>query len=305
MADELCKEKCPSCGKELQIPTELTEYSCVYCGARTKKASSRTVDCTAAEALKEVKSRIMETIVGKRELRKEIKKEQYDLAFRDYEALCRPIFNRLDDACLAAGEEWEPVLDELVADFMQQLENHWNTEGSASKRKFAQEDDKITIAIFLVPAVQHLDLASGEEFCQRLQAAWVARYPQTPFHLGSYETISGGFRNKRFGLCFITTAVCKQEGKPDDCAELVAFRAFRDGYLSACPDGPALIQKYYRVAPSIVTIIDLCTDSQAVYGEIREKWLGSCYEALQKGCWQACKADYTDMVETLERRYLN
>lgn len=79
-------------------------------------------------------------------------------------------------------------------------------------------------------------LPSGREFADTLQAVWVERYPKSPFYVGDYETLAGGFRKKKFlGLCFITTAVCEAEGKPDDCAELTAFRAFRDGYLKAQP----------------------------------------------------------------------
>ena len=92
----------------------------------------------------------------------------------------------------------------------------------------------MVIAIFLVPAIRKLALPTSEDFCDVLQKEWVRRYPKTPFYLGSYEEISTGFRKKILGLCFITTAVCEEEGKPDDCEELTAFRAFRDGYLKSC-----------------------------------------------------------------------
>ncbi len=64
------------------------------------------------------------------------------------------------------------------------------------------------------------------------------------FQLTTYEEICQGFQRKK--LCFITTAVCAQSGKPDDCPELAAFRSFRDSYLSPNPMGPAS-------SPSIMT----------------------------------------------------
>ncbi|MEA4965530.1 MAG: CFI-box-CTERM domain-containing protein [Oscillospiraceae bacterium] len=304
LTEEMRTVLCPACGKELRIPVDLEEFSCVYCGNRMKKECPRAPEGAAGEALHEVKEHIMECIVGQRELRKEITREQYDPAFRVYKVKCAPIFRRLDDAFLAAGDNGGPLLDELVTDFLRQLEEYWAKEPSARKRKFAQEDDKLVIAIFLVPAIRLLKLPSGEAFCERLQAEWVRRYPRTPFLLGSYEDISDSFRKKWLGLCFITTAVCRQEGKSDDCSELTAFRSFRDGYLTACPDGPALIAEYYRVAPAIVTLIDICTDQDAVYGEIRSRWLAACYADLQAGRMQRCKDRYTDMVRTLEARYL-
>jgi hypothetical protein len=51
--------------------------------------------------------------------------------------------------------------------------------------------------------------------------------------------------------CFITTATCDCLGLADDCFELTAARALRDGYLSRRADGPALIAGYYRAAPAI------------------------------------------------------
>jgi hypothetical protein len=50
--------------------------------------------------------------------------------------------------------------------------------------------------------------------------------------------------------CYLTTAACDILGKPDDCAELVAFRRLRDELL----DHRAtrwMVKKYYRDAPSV------------------------------------------------------
>lgn len=44
-------------------------------------------------------------------------------------------------------------------------------------------------------------------------------------------------------------------GLPDDCHELTALRAFRDGYMSAIPGGADDIKEYYRCAPAIVAAI--------------------------------------------------
>ena len=120
-----------------------------------------------------------------------------------------------------------------------------------------------------------------------------------------YEELAGGFRKKFLGLCFITTAVCLREGKPDDCAELTAFRAFRDGYLRACPDGPALIDEYYDIAPGIVLRIDLSRDREARYDAIRENWLEPCYADLRAGNLHSCKERYVEMVRSLEKEYLS
>lgn len=165
---------------------------------------------------------------------------------------------------------------------------------------------KYVVALFFVPMVLRQKLPSGREFADTLQAVLVERYPKSPFYVGDYETLAGGFRKKKFlGLCFITTAVCEAEGKPDDCAELTAFRAFRDGYLKAQPDGAALIEEYYRIAPTIVMCIDVCGDRDARYAAIREQYLQPCYNALQAGDLAGCKTKYVRMVRDLEREYLS
>ena len=163
----------------------------------------------------------------------------------------------------------------------------------------------IIVAIFLVPMVRALELPVSEPFCKALQEKWCARYPKDPFYLGTYDTIASGFRKKFLGLCFITTAVCQSRGLPDDCAELTAFRAFRDGYLRACPDGEALIEEYYRIAPGIVSCIDVCSDRAAKYAAIRDTWLSPCYRDLLAGRLEPCKARYVDMVRSLEKEYLS
>lgn len=75
------------------------------------------------------------------------------------------------------------------------------------------DDEKIILAIFFVPMVRKLQLPVSEEFVTLLQKKWVERYPKSPFYLGDYDSISGGFRKKFLGLCFITTAVCQELGK--------------------------------------------------------------------------------------------
>ena len=176
--------------------------------------------------------------------------------------------------------------------------------GPLTSRTVLIDDDKMVIAIFLVPMVGHLGLSISRDFCQTLQKRWVERHPKSPFYVGTYEEITAGFR-KRFRFCFITTAVCEELGKPDDCEELTAFRAFRDGYLMRCPDGPALVAEYYDIAPAIVSCINLADDRTARYREIRRRYLEPCYRDLQEGRPEACKDRYVAMVRDLQNRYLH
>jgi tetratricopeptide (TPR) repeat protein len=104
--------------------------------------------------------------------------------------------------------------------------------------------------------------------------------------------------------CFITSAVCTSFAKPDDCYELSQFRQFRDGWLTQQPDGPALIERYYRTAPAIVAAIDHSPQRDAVYRGIWDAHLAPCLLAIENDRLEDCKRRYISMVETLGAEYL-
>ncbi|WP_146198902.1 CFI-box-CTERM domain-containing protein [Falsochrobactrum shanghaiense] len=58
-------------------------------------------------------------------------------------------------------------------------------------------------------------------------------------------------RDFEFDHCFLTTACCAVQGRPDDCLELQTLRRFRDKWLLRQPFGAGEIAHYYRVAPNI------------------------------------------------------
>lgn len=102
--------------------------------------------------------------------------------------------------------------------------------------------------------------------------------------------------------CYITTAVCRDSGKPDDCYELTQFRAFRDNWLVNQPDGKKLIKQYYDTAPEIVRKIDRQPDNHEIYQELNEKYLTPCLRYIEDEKYQECKELYSDMVYSLYDR---
>lgn len=106
------------------------------------------------------------------------------------------------------------------------------------------------------------------------------------------------------GGCFITTAVCNKQEKPDNCYELTMFRKFRDGWLLAQDQGPKLIDTYYEVAPTIVRLIEEEENPSSIYEQIYHDYLVPCLEHLEKSEYQECKDKYERMVENLCNEYL-
>lgn len=118
----------------------------------------------------------------------------------------------------------------------------------------------------------------------------------TVYRGSSTHTTSGGF-------CFITSATCRAEGRPDDCAELTAIRRYRDEVLAKTDDGRALIDTYYRIAPTIVKRIDASDDREAIYDSIFENYIDPIYHLLLDDRGDDAKEMYITMVKKLAERY--
>lgn len=297
---------CPKCGEALQIPASLKQFSCMYCGARltpselvTEQAADAAVPVDGEPYAAHYREHILSTVAGRAGLERALNRNDYAPAFERYSQEISEIFRQLDQA-VAAGAL---TAEDAATEFLDQLEKRWA--GSGRRRSAVLEQDKFIIAIFLVPVVRKLALPVSETYCQSLRNQWCRRYPKSPFTLGDYDGIMNGFRKKYLGLCFITTAVCLEEGKPDDCPELTAFRSFRDGYLRSCPDGPALIEEYYRIAPAIAARIALSAGHAERYAALRRDYLAPCYADIQAGRLAQCKDRYVAMVRALEKEYLS
>lgn len=103
--------------------------------------------------------------------------------------------------------------------------------------------------------------------------------------------------------CFITTATCKSDGKPDDCEELTAFRRYRDETLSQTDEGKALIEEYYRIAPSIVERISQEDNAEEIYSFLYSEYILPGYRLLQLGRGDEAKKLYAKGVIMLANKY--
>lgn len=305
---EMKQGRCPKCREALEVPASLTEFSCMYCGERLTQdmllpplmpVDTSNIDGQAAAAF--YHDHILNAITGYQGIEKEMTKSNFPPAFARYQAGNEKTFQQLELA-IAANTL---TLEDAATDFLDQLAARWDRDAKKFNRTAMMDTDKFILAIYLVPMVQKLNLSISADYCQILHAFWMERYPKSPFSIGTYESLAGGFQKKFLGLCFITTAICRHDNKPDDCAELTAFRVFRDGYLRACPDGPDLIDEYYDIAPGIVTHIALSQDADQVYDHIRNHYLIPCFDDIRQGNLAQCKERYVTMVRELKSQYLS
>ncbi len=105
---------------------------------------------------------------------------------------------------------------------------------------------------------------------------------------------------KSSGGCFISTAVCTSLGRPDDCEELVALRAFRDNHLLHSPVGSILVRDYYAFAPRVVGEISRRDDQRVIYSQIYYIFLKPVLSHLYMQDHSAAVRMYINMCEYLQ-----
>ncbi|MCD7765632.1 MAG: hypothetical protein LUH53_03825 [Lachnospiraceae bacterium] len=171
-----------------------------------------------------------------------------------------------------------------------------------NKKDQLQMDLNLTMAAFVLPMVLEFHGECSKPLSEELIASWKRRFPKSNLKAAPYTSIEDGFHKK---WCYITTAVCRTFGKPDDCYELTLLRNYRDTYLAESPGGEELIATYYDVAPSIVKHIDQQPDSADIYRGIWEKWLSPCIDMIESGQKEECREHYIDMVHTLQAEYFH
>lgn len=302
---KLILRECPHCGKQMEVPAALAEFSCLYCGERVHTApKSAPTRAEADEAMAAYRAEIAGCMEDYTALAKKFTKKDYPERLEEYTTAHGDAIRSLNTCVLAAPEQREALIAEAAAFFVEAVcarmesDKRWKHK---SRRDAVLFETKFILAIYMAPMIDGLQLPVGNELVVAIHAQWMQRFPKSPYEPASRQEILDGFTRKK--LCFITTAVCRAEGKPDDCAELTAFRSFRDGYLAACPDGAALIARYYAIAPSIVCCIEHMGAREAQYARLRRDYLAPCYAAIQAGEPERCKTLYTEMVESLQKLY--
>lgn len=313
MAEEMIVGYCPHCGKKLQIPADLERFACMYCAEKMNRdqlLSELPKPVTASpqdieKAFAAFEEAVLRCVTEFPDSYKRVNKTDFTGYSENYLTTCRPCIDELERCARMDPDHVTEWGEKGAESFMRQV-NEWFAAQpdwkSKRKRNLLIDNTKFTIALFMIPMLSRVNWQVAKPLAKKIHALWMQQYPESPFSLATYQDIVGGFKKRWF--CFITTAICEQEGKPDDCAELTAFRRFRDGWLMQQPDGADLIREYYDTAPFIVMHINYCDDAPARYQELRENYLQPCYEALQENRLDDCKKTYITMVRDLQKRYL-
>lgn len=223
-------------------------------------------------------------------------KLEFEKTFEKLYARYQEVFTTIQEA-VDTAEDKEKIIKEIAAYIPEHVEEK-SAALSKRKKEVLFVDYNMKLATFILPMLNRTE--SGEGISEALLESWNQKFDQSMKNAG-YEQIESGFKQR---LCYITTAVCKNQNKPDDCYELQMLRAYRDDYLIGECHEDALIEAYYRVAPAIVESIDALAENSQIYKDILETYIQPCISYIEAGQKEACKQLYIEMVHTLQEKYL-
>lgn len=247
-------------------------------------------------------------------------KDRFDEIFADLEPYAKA-FNKktYEDIFLSDYEKYKEIFQLIVEEhkeaedpeaYIQQVAGYiprkMLEELAALPNQRKKEQYLMTRNLGMVSFVVPLFLYGRSDVLNQVAAqmveAWNDHEVGMKISAATYEDIKGGFKNH---MCYITTAVCESMGKPDDCYELTILRSYRDTYLASNAKGQALVEKYYDIAPTIVSRINKEENATTIYHGIYEEYLKPCISLIEENKMEECCECYSDMVYTLQRKYMH
>lgn len=231
---------------------------------------------------------------------KEFSKNTYQEVFLSKYEEFKPLFAEIVQVCESA-ENREAVEEEIASVIPNKLKEALAEQSSKRKQESLLMNYNLGMVSFVIPMFRYGRMDACEPIVDRMVALWNDNGLGFEIAKSTYEEIQGGFKNH---FCYITTAVCKSLGRPDNCYELNLMRDYRDGYLAAQDGGEEIIHEYYDVAPTIVKRIDRMENAGEVYRDIWNRYLQPCVKLIEKDEMEDCRKIYTDMVHDLQKKYL-
>ena len=214
----------------------------------------------------------------------------------------RKMYEELLEETAGIGDRAEEALESLAACVPEYVAGDLAEQPSKRRKELRSLDHKMNMVSYFLPLMGLAPTEKARQLTQRMVDIWNEKMPEYKIGLSTYEGISGGFRKGL--LCYITTAVCRSLGKPDDCYELTALRRYRDDYLLMSDGGRKLVEEYYNIAPTIVKRINREKNADEIYRGIWNDYLSPCIRLIEEGRNEECRDVYSQMVRRLEKDYM-
>jgi len=299
---EYVKGTCVKCNKDIQIPEDLEEIICIYCGHKmfvNEATIQLKEDQPAADGhfLSEFDGELFARIIDNdAPLSKIFPRGEYANYFQD-------LYSQHERELIAFSRQYiycpEPK-DEYVrktAATIIQYEMAKLDMVEKKKRKGQLYNDSAYVAIFVIPLIDYYKAEATDKLAEAVVKAWREAFKENQINRGSFDSINGGFKRRKF--CYITTAVCDSLGKADDCYELSVLRKYRDEWLTLQDGGQELIDEYYDTAPHILNQIQNSPEPKTVYSQLYNAYIKPCITHIEKDNYEQCKQLYVQMVRSL------
>lgn len=250
--------------------------------------------------MEEIKQKLIEFFIEMQDYRKFFKRKLYkDTFMRCYEEH-KELLSSLITQCEKA-EDKEKVISELARIIPEYAHGKVDEQTKKSKKEALMMDYNMTMVTFVMPVLTYSKNEDMESMADKMVEYWNKGPITMKLSKSNFEDLEGGFKSHP---CYITTAVCESQNKPDDCYELTILREYRDNYLLQSAEGESVVRRYYDVAPTIVNRINRQENSKEIYQEIYDEYLSSCVSLIERGEKAKCQTIYTDMVMDLQKKYL-
>lgn len=308
--------KCPYCKEEMQAPVDRESILCMFCGKKIDLAeteeqtqntngSSAEKDADAAKCQENLHFVLEHTKAVCRDYDKKVrafKKDSYHELFelhkKENYAFYFSIRTVLSNA---AEEELDDICRQIAGAFIREQEEALAGSRKKSDRLSLQMDKNMFLVIYVLPSIKELRDSRADRLADVICEEWRKAFKDSNISASDYDSIMQGFKRK---LCYVTTAVCRNLNKGEDCEELRLIREFRDGYLAASRDGQDLIDEYYDIAPTLVKRIARDERAQEKYIWLWNTYLAPCVAYIKSGQPENCKETYCSMMEELRKEYM-
>lgn len=297
---------CPQCREKIQVPDDREKIICMYCGEeisvrRALGEEKKETDPVAyGENYNLAMAGLKELIRTCYQPMQNFKKDLYEGAFETFYSSHRRMFEAMEYVHRSA-EQPQDWLEKMAECVIEEARADLNTYKLKNRRSQRLMDYNFLLSVYLVPAVLKYPAGVSEPFADCLIASWNKAF-QTSIGKARYDDIDSGFHRK---LCYITTAVCENIGKGTDCPELRLLKDYRDRYMDVTPEGHALVEEYYDIAPTIVKRIARRPERDRIYRQIYETYLQPCIREIETRQYEACEARYRQMVLELKKQYMD
>ncbi len=307
--------KCPHCKEEMQAPAGRESILCMFCGKKIDLSAlgaagevSALQDAKDAGKCYENLNFVLEhaeaACRGYSEKVRAFKKDSYHGLFERYKeenyafytAIKLVLDNAPDDQESLSG-----IYHQIAGGFIRAQEAELEQVKKKNEKFSVQMDKNMFMAVYVLPSIKEIRGKKADDLAEAICKEWGSSFKDSNIIASDYDSITQGFKRK---LCYVTTAVCQNLNRGEDCEELRLIKDFRDGYLSGTKEGQALIEEYYDIAPTLVKRIAKDAEAQAKYIWLWNTYLAPCVAYIRAGQQEACKDTYCHMMEKLREEYM-